>query len=120
MPSLKSTTKFDSAKLVLAILIGLAISIAVGQVAFKRGVAEGYKYGFQDGNWEIKYVMSLPAGGLYMSFETQAIWSGLPNQMVAFTRIPPPHVAQLMKNFEAPDRSKPATTTTTTIPEVKK
>lgn len=85
---------------------------------FLTGFGFGYTQGLSDGQKELFTLTDMPEGGMFWSPSTHAVWSKLPRQTLQFLRIPDPHVAQVMRDFNpsqlAPTQTTIATTTTST------
>lgn len=82
---------------------GLAILGLVGAVVLGRWWGER----------DLRVLLDMPQGGLYLSARHQAVFQKLQPQTVSWLRIPDPAQARLMRLFGAPS---PTGTTTTTMP----
>lgn len=72
-----------------------------------------YVLGLRAGAWELRYLMDMPPGALYMSARTHAVWQRFNTpegqQTIGFVRIPDPEQARLVQLFGgSPAAAKPA------------
>ena len=74
----------------VAFLLGAVLSL---------GIVGGFAIGRWWGEWELFYLMDVPAGGVVMSPRTGANWIKLDNNTLRFTRIPDPRQARTVKLF---------------------
>lgn len=110
---LEFITKFDWFFRLVGAMIFASIFFCVGSYV-------GYLKGYENGSFELKYLMTLPDGGLYMSSETASVWSAMNGNALSWVKIPPPEVARIIKTFEVPKQVTNSTTTTTIVEGNKK
>lgn len=86
-------------KRVTLMLVGvLAICFLLGSTLCS-GLIVGFYTGRWWGEWEINYLMDIPAGGVVMSPRTGAQWIKVGGNALRFVRIPDPRAARIVPLF---------------------
>lgn len=86
------TRTFAAFMLVLGMSIGSSLVI-------------GFGIGRWWGEWELRYLMDIPQGGVVLSPRTGAYWIKLNNNAMRFVRLPDPREARTVRLF--PQKEEP-------------